>query len=154
MKILFVCLGNICRSPLAEGIFKSKTEKAGLHWEIDSAGTAGYHVGESPHRLSQKTAKSYGVDISNQKCRQFNAADMDNFDKIYCMDSDNYNEVKRISGSKWDATKTALLLESLYPGKNKSVPDPWYGEEPDYQKVYLLIERACVSILEEVRSEE
>jgi protein-tyrosine phosphatase len=82
------------------------------------------------------------------------AADMDYFDQIYCMDTDNYNEVKRISGNKWNAAKTALLLESLYPGQNKSVPDPWYGEEPGYHDVYHLIERACVSILEEVKSEE
>jgi protein-tyrosine phosphatase len=151
MKVLFVCLGNICRSPLAEGIFRSKTEAAGLHWEIESAGTAGYHVGESPHRLSQKIALQNGVDISAQKCRQFMAADMDYFDKIYTMDTDNYNEVKRISGNKWNAAKTALLLDSLYPGKNNSVPDPWYGEEQAYHEVFSLIERACDAILEEVK---
>lgn len=122
-----------------------------MHWEIDSAGTAGYHVGESPHLLSQKTAKAYGVDISSQKCRQFTADDMEYFDKIYCMDIDNYNDVKRISGQKWDATKTDLLLNAIYPGKNKSVPDPWYGEEPGYHKVYQLIEKACDKIIEEVK---
>lgn len=151
MKVLFVCLGNICRSPLAEGIFRAKTESMGLHWEIDSAGTAGYHVGEHPHKLSQKVAKLNAVDISTQKCRQFVDTDMDYFDKIYTMDLDNYNEVKRISGTNWNPAKTALLLEALYPGQNKSVPDPWYGEEPDYHEVYRLIERACDKIIEEVK---
>lgn len=151
MKVLFVCLGNICRSPIAEGILRAKAKEAGLQWEIDSAGTAGYHVGESPHRLSQKTAKFYGVDISSQKCRQFKAEDMDLFDRIYTMDLENFAEVKRISKEKWDPAKTDLLLNSLYPGKNKSVPDPWYGEEPGYHEVYKLIEAACDIIVNELR---
>ncbi len=151
MKVLFVCLGNICRSPLAEGIFRSKTQALGLDWEIDSAGTAGYHVGESPHRLSQKTAKFYGIDISAQKCRQFIAEDMEFFDRIYTMDQDNFAEVKRISREKWNPAKTDLLLNSLYPGKNNSVPDPWYGEEPGYHEVFKLIEKACDKIIEEVK---
>jgi protein-tyrosine phosphatase len=154
MKLLFVCLGNICRSPLAEGIFRAKTEAAGLEWEIDSAGTAGYHVGEAPHPLSQKTAKLHGIDISSQKCRQFKASDMDTYDRIYAMDLENFEEIKRISKEKWKPEKTDLLLNSLFPGKNKSVPDPWYGEESGYHEVYHLIERACDKILEEVRNEE
>jgi protein-tyrosine phosphatase len=151
MKLLFVCLGNICRSPLAEGIFRAKTEAAGLAWEIDSAGTAGYHVGEAPHPLSQKTAKFYGIDISSQKCRQFKASDMDTYDRIYAMDLENFAEIKRISKEKWKPEKTDLLLNSIYPGKNKSVPDPWYGEEPGYHDVFKLIETACDKILEEIR---
>ena len=148
MKVLFVCLGNICRSPLAEGIFKAIVQDAGLNWEIDSAGTAGYHVGESPHPLSQKTALQYGVDIRSQKCRQFKLSDMTYFDKIYCLDTDNLKEVKRMSGAHWDASKTSLILDALYPGQNKSVPDPWYGEEPGYHEVYHLISRACNKIFE------
>jgi protein-tyrosine phosphatase len=139
---------------MAKGILRAKTEALGLDWEIDSAGTAGYHIGESPHRSSQKTAKFYGIDISAQKSRQFTAADMDYFDRIYTMDLENFDEVKRISKDKWNPSKTDLLLNSLYPGKNKSVPDPWYCEEPGYHEVYKLIERACDKILEEVKSEK
>lgn len=147
MKILFVCLGNICRSPLAEGILRSKSKNAGLDWEVDSAGTAGYHKGEAPHHLSQKTAKHRGIDISQQICRQFRAIDMELFDRIYVMDSDNYEEVKRISKDLWKPEKTELLLNTIYPGENKGVPDPWYGDEPDYHIVFDLIEKACDQII-------
>ena len=98
MKILMVCLGNICRSPLAEGILQHKINKLKLNWVVDSAGTAGYHIGEAPHTLSQKVAKQNGINISQQQCRQFVREDIIRFDKIYVMDIENYNEVKRICG--------------------------------------------------------
>jgi len=101
MKILMVCLGNICRSPLAEGILQHKVIKAGLLWQVESAGTANYHVGEPPHKLSQKVAKMNGIDISRQQCRQFKKEDMLEFDKIYAMDSENYINIKHISGDLW-----------------------------------------------------
>src|ERR1700759_2065634 len=100
MKILMVCLGNICRSPLAEGILAHKAKEAGLNWEIDSAGTNGYHVGEAPHRLSQKVAKMKGIDICDQRARRFVAADMDRYDKIYAMADDVVDDIKRIAGTK------------------------------------------------------
>ncbi len=143
-----VCLGNICRSPLAEGILQDKVKKAGYHWTVDSAGTAGYHIGEQPHPLSQKTARAYGINISEQRCRQFLAGDIQAFDKIYVMDQDNYREVKRISGSLWDHTKVSLILDPLYPGENREVPDPWYGTEKDYQMVFGLLDKACNRLLE------
>jgi protein-tyrosine phosphatase len=90
MNILMVCLGNICRSPLAEGILQHKATLLGLNWHVDSAGTAGYHVGEAPHRLSQKVALLNGINISVQRCRQFASKDMTRFDHIYVMDADNY----------------------------------------------------------------
>jgi protein-tyrosine phosphatase len=96
MKILMVCLGNICRSPLAEGILQHKANAAALNWQVDSAGTAGYHVGNPPHHLSQKVAKHNGIDISHQQCKQFVQEDMLNYDRIYVMDSSNYNDVKRL----------------------------------------------------------
>ena len=146
-----VCLGNICRSPLAEGILQHKAMEAGLNWTVDSAGTAGYHIGEQPHVLSQKVALMNGVDISRQQCRQFIKQDMTGFDKIYVMDQDNYAEVKRISGNEWDEGKVSLLLDTVYPGENKEVPDPWYGTEKDYHFVFDMISEACEKIIETYR---
>ena len=143
-----VCLGNICRSPLAEGILQHKANQAGLNWVVDSAGTGGYHTGEPPHKLSQKVAKMNGIDICNQQARTFRASDFDDFDFIYAMDSDNYENIKRMAGKKFDASKADLLLNSIYPGQNRSVPDPWYGTEPGYHDVFGLISRACDAILE------
>ncbi|MFT4152519.1 low molecular weight protein-tyrosine-phosphatase [Parafilimonas sp.] len=148
MKILMVCLGNICRSPLAEGIMQDKANKAGLNWQVDSAGTANYHVGEPPHRLSQKVAKLNGVDISHQCCRQFVKEDMLRFDKIYAMDKDIYNDIKRISRDVWNPSKADLLMNEIHPGKNIDVPDPWYGTEQNYHEVYAMIDKACDAIIE------
>lgn len=147
MKILMVCLGNICRSPLAEGILQHKANAAGLNWQVDSAGTAGYHVGNPPHHLSQKVAKHNGIDISHQQCKQFVQEDMLNYDRIYVMDSSNYNDVKKISGHLWNEQKVGLLLNELYKGENRNVPDPWYGEEDGYHKVFDMIDRACEKIV-------
>ena len=142
-----VCLGNICRSPLAEGILQHKANLAGLNWEVDSAGTANYHVGDAPHRLSQKVAKQNGIDISDLRGRQFSKNDMLVFDKIYVMDEDNYDDVKRMSKDLFDASKTDFLLNELYPGKNMGVPDPWYGTEEGYHKVFAMISKACDKII-------
>lgn len=148
-----VCLGNICRSPLAEGILQQKVNNAGLDWEIDSAGTAGYHIGEQPHLLSQKIASLNGIDISHQQCRQFARQDMQLFDKIFVMDLDNYNEVRRISGEAWNPEKVSLILDVLYPGEDREVPDPWYGTEKDYHFVYDLLNRASEKIIEQYSSQ-
>jgi protein-tyrosine phosphatase len=147
MKILMVCLGNICRSPLAEGILQHKANAAALNWQVDSAGTAGYHVGNPPHHLSQKVAKHNGIDISHQQCKQFVQEDMLNYDRIYVMDSSNYNDVKKISGHLWNEQKVGLLLNELFKGENRNVPDPWYGEEDGYHKVFDMIDRACEKIV-------
>lgn len=152
MKILMVCLGNICRSPLAEGILQHKVKSAGLSWEVDSAGTANYHVGEPPHKLSQKVAKHNGIDIGCQQCRQFKKEDMLAFDKIYVMDSENYINVKLISKEFWDENKVDLLLNELHPGKNMGVPDPWYGTEDGYHKVFKMISNACDAIIEKYKA--
>lgn len=151
MNILMVCLGNICRSPLAEGILQSKVAGAGLDWYVDSAGTNGYHVGEAPHALSQKVALQYGIDISGQCARRFRAEDFDKFDKIYAMAEDVVDDMRRIAKNKFDESKVELLLNELYPGKNVDVPDPWYGTEPGYHKVYALIEEACEAIVKKYK---
>jgi protein-tyrosine phosphatase len=147
MKILMVCLGNICRSPLAEGIMEHEVKKAGLDWIVDSAGTNGYHVGEPPHRLSQKVAKLNGIDICHQRGRQFVKEDFDRYDKIYALADDVLEEIKWIGKEKFDSSKADLLLNDLYPGENRSVPDPWYGPEPGYHDVYKLIDKACKQII-------
>jgi len=142
-----VCLGNICRSPLAEGILKHKAKQAGLNWIIESAGTNGYHVGEAPHHLSQKVAKLNGIDICEQRARRFEKEDFQRYDKIYAMADDVIDDMKRIARDHFDASKTDLLLNELYPGENKSVFDPWYGEEPGYHEVYKMIDEACNAII-------
>ncbi len=147
MKILMVCLGNICRSPLAEGVLQQKINNLGLNWIVDSAGTGNYHIGSQPHKLSQKVALENGIDISNQKTRQFVKEDMLLFEKIYVMDADNYNDLKRMSYELWDASKTDLLLNELYPGENRGVPDPWSEKEEAYYKVFAMIDRACDNII-------
>ncbi|HEV7621615.1 MAG TPA: low molecular weight protein-tyrosine-phosphatase [Flavisolibacter sp.] len=147
MKILMVCLGNICRSPLAEGILKDKAKKAGLNWEVDSAGTNGYHVGEAPHKLSQKVALLNGIDICKQRARRFVKEDFDRYDKIYAMADDVIDDMKQIAKNKYDESKADLFLNELYPGKNRSVPDPWYGPEAGFHEVYKLIDEACNAIL-------
>ena len=143
-----VCLGNICRSPLGEGILKEKVILAGLDWMIDSAGTSSYHDGDAPHKLSQKVALVNGIDISQQKCRQFRKEDMQEFDKIYAMDKTVYVDMQDMSGDLWDASKTELLMNEVYPGKNMDVPDPWYGTEKNYHEVYAMIDEACDAIIE------
>lgn len=147
MKILMVCLGNICRSPLAEGILQHKAWKAGLKWSVESAGTNGYHIGEAPHPLSQKVARLNGIDISNQRSRIFITEDFNRFDKIYAMADDVIDDMRRITRNNFDTTKVELLMNELFPGKNMDVPDPWYGPEPGYHHVYKMIDEACDAII-------
>jgi protein-tyrosine phosphatase len=148
MRILMVCLGNICRSPLAEGILQHKVHARNKKWLVDSAGTNGIHDGEAPHKLSQKVAKANGIDISKQVSRKFVATDFDVYDKIYVMAKDVFDEMKRIAGEKFDTTKVDFFLNELHPQKNMDVPDPWYGNEDGYVKVYDLIDRTCDAIVE------
>ncbi len=143
-----VCLGNICRSPLAEGILQKKAADRGLNWEVDSAGTNGYHTGETPHRLSQKVAALHGIDISGQRARDFVAADFNRFDKIYAMAEDVIDEIKYIARSRFDASKVTLIMNEVEPGSNKDVPDPWYGPEPGYHEVYDMLDKASDAILD------
>ncbi|GGB19112.1 protein-tyrosine-phosphatase [Puia dinghuensis] len=142
-----VCLGNICRSPLAEGILQEKARTAGLDWTIDSAGTNGYHIGEAPHHLSQKVARHHGIDISRQRSRRFTAADFQHFDKIYAMAGDVIDDMRRIAGHHFDPSKVELLMNEVHPGKDEDVPDPWYGPEPGYHEVYDMIDTAADHII-------
>lgn len=147
LAFLMVCLGNICRSPLAEGILQEKARAAGLGWTVDSAGTNGYHTGEAPHPLSQKVAGLGGIDISRQRSRRFTAADFQRFDKIYAMAGDVIDEMRRIAGRHFDPSKVELLMNEVHPGKDEDVPDPWYGPEPGYHEVYRMIDTAADHII-------
>ena len=147
MKILMVCLGNICRSPLAEGILKKKALNAGLDWEIKSAGTNGCHIGTPPHRLSQKVASLNGIEICHQRSRMFTAEDFKYYDKIYAMANDVIDEMKWIAGIQFDRRKVDLLMNEIYPGRDLDIPDPWYCAESGYHEVYKMIEEACDRII-------
>jgi protein-tyrosine phosphatase len=147
MTILMVCLGNICRSPLAEGILKEKCKKAGLNWKVESAGTNGLHNGEPPHPLSQKVAKMNGIDISGQRSRKLVIEDFGRFDTIYALAADVKEEIKLIGKQPFELANVDLLLNECFPGENKDVPDPWFGEEAGYHKVYDMIELACEAII-------
>ena len=149
MKILMVCLGNICRSPLAEGILKHKVKEAKLNWEVDSAGTGQWNLGEAPHRLSQKVAKTNGIDICDHRALLFKKEMIEQYDKIYVMDEQNYADVQRISGKLWDASKVDFLLNEVYPGEDREVDDPWYDNtEPGFVKTFNEISEACDNIIE------
>ena len=134
-----VCLGNICRSPLAEGILKSKTKNL----EVDSAGTAGYHIGKQPDFRSIDIAKKYDIDLTSQRARQFSTRDFDDFDKIYVMDNDNYSKIISLARSQEDMDKVDLILNEIYPKEYKSVPDPYYGGDEGFQNIYNLLETSC-----------
>jgi protein-tyrosine phosphatase len=154
MKILMVCLGNICRSPLAEGILKAKAKKAGLSWQIDSAGTNGYHTGEPPHPLSQKVARLNGIDICEQRARRFSGEEFKKYDKIYAMSADVIDEMRSIAKNKYDSSKVDLLMNESRPGLDLDIDDPWYGPEPGYHQAYKLIDEACDAIIEKYGLQE
>jgi protein-tyrosine phosphatase len=141
MKILMVCLGNICRSPLAEGILRHLAVQRGLDWEIDSAGTGNWHVGDPPDRRSVTVAQRYGIDISGLRGRQFQAADFDRFDRIFAMDLDNYRDILLKARTDADKAKLQLLLDDQQP-----VPDPWY-DDALFEPVYKMIYDACEKII-------
>ena len=143
-----VCLGNICRSPVAEGIFRDKAQKLGLDFLVDSAGTAAYHVGESPDNRMISTAASMGVDISSLRARQFSVSDYDEFDKIYAMDESNYQNMKNLARNSKDLEKLDLLLNCKDSFINKSVPDPYYGGEDGFYQVFELLDEAIEHLIQ------
>lgn len=145
-KILMVCLGNICRSPLAEGILKSKLPAN--RFTVDSAGTANYHVGNSPDKRSIAVANKYGIDISNLKGRQFAVSDYDTFDIIYVMDEFNYSNVIALARNDEDVAKVKFILNEIYPNQNYSVPDPYYGGNDGFENVYKMLDEASDVIAE------
>lgn len=144
-----VCLGNICRSPLAEGILKSKVDATNIY--VDSAGTAGYHVGNAPDPRSIKVAHEHGIDISSQVCRKFTVSDFDTFDLIYAMDKSNYGNIIHLARRKEDAEKVKLLLSELNT-EHIEVPDPYYDAEDGFENVFQMIDKACNNIAARLES--
>ena len=138
VKILMVCLGNICRSPLAEGILASKLPKD--KFIVDSAGTGHWHVGKQPDERSIATAKKHGIDISNQRGKLFTAKLFNEFDYIYVMDGSNYDDVTFLAKTEEQKTKVKLILEELFPGDNVDVPDPYYGLHNGFDMVYEMLD--------------
>ena len=140
-----VCLGNICRSPLAEGILKNKTQNLDVF--VDSAGTASYHVGNLPDSRSIEIANKNGIDLTDQRARQFSEKDFDDFDKIYAMDTNNYSNIISLARNQSDRDKVDVILNELTPKSYDSVPDPYYGAGDGFQVVYDMIDNACDAIV-------
>lgn len=147
-NILMVCLGNICRSPVAEGILKSKLT---TDYYVDSAGIGGWHSGEQPDQRAIKTALNYGIDISKQRARKITIADFEKFDTIYAMDKDNLKELLHLAPNDTAKNKVKLLLSAAYPNKNDDVPDPYYGDLEDFNSVFTLLENALEIIATKIK---
>lgn len=139
-----VCLGNICRSPLAEGILKSKVDPSKVM--VDSAGTGHWHVGDQPDPRSISIAKKHGIDITTQRGRQFHQKDFKEFDKIYVMDSSNKANVLALAQNEEQQQKVRLILDEIFPGENVDVPDPYYGGDSGFENVFHMLEEACEQI--------
>lgn len=148
-KILMVCLGNICRSPLAEGILKSKLDS---NFTVESAGTAAYHVGNKPDPRSIAVARQNGLNITNQRARKFTKQDFVDFDIIYAMDNSNYQNIIALAENNQQKEKVKLILNESFPDKNLDVPDPYYGGDKGFENVYNMLDNACEIIAKRINT--
>lgn len=148
MKILMVCLGNICRSPMADGLLRKKVADLGLNWTVDSAGTANYHIGEAPDTRMRECARKFGVSIDDLRARQFSKGDFKDFDLIYVMDKSNYNNVLALSNSDTERAKVKLILDELDLEPGMEVPDPYYGGEEGFIAVFKMLDQATQKIID------
>ena len=148
MKILMVCLGNICRSPLAEGLLWSKGKH--LNLEVDSAGTAAYHIGKQPDIRTIEIANKYSIDLNQKRARQFSILDFDKFDIIYAMDTNNYAHLISLANSEKERNKIRMILNEINPKSYQSVPDPYYGGENGFQDIYNMLNKACEKIIQNI----
>ena len=153
-KVLFVCLGNICRSAMAQGILEAKAKEYGVNLLVDSAGTSDYHIGEAPDERMQAKALEYDVDISQQQARQFIYNDFQEFDYVFAMDSSNYNNILTLAKTYADKQKVTLFLNLVYPNENRNVPDPYYGGEAGFEEVYQLLDNACEVFIKQINNEQ
>ena len=141
IKVLMVCLGNICRSPLAEGILKSKVDSEKI--QVDSAGTGGWHIGELPDPRSIEIAKKHGLDITDQRGKQFSTYDFEIYDHIFVMDNSNYRDVLKLAKNDVERKKVKRILDEIFPGENVDVPDPYYGGAMGFENVFKMLDQAC-----------
>jgi len=146
-----VCLGNICRSPLAHGILKNKAKEENIDIVVDSAGTSTFHIGLSPDVRSINIASKYNIDISEQRAREFTREDFNDFDIIYAMDSSNYNHIIQMAWDKNEMNKVKLILNEIYFNENKDVPDPYTGGDEGFKDVYLMLDNACDKIINKLK---
>lgn len=152
VRVLMVCLGNICRSPLAEGILRAKLQEKGIDSLVDSAGTSQYHIGEKPDKRSIATANKNNIDITFQRARSFSPVDFESFDLILAMDQDNYADIIAQSKSEEDRKRVHVFLD--YAGKgNKPIPDPYFGGANGFDKVYTMLDEASNNIVERILKE-
>lgn len=148
MKILFVCLGNICRSPLADGILRRKLNELKIDVEVDSCGTIGNHVGEKPDSRMIATAKNRGTDLSFLRARKFSNSDFQDFDHIFVMDKSNFQDVVSLANSEEEKSKVKMILNEVQENENLEVPDPYYGGQAGFEHVYDLLDEATDRIIE------
>ncbi|MCB0770428.1 MAG: low molecular weight phosphotyrosine protein phosphatase [Flavobacteriales bacterium] len=152
MKILLVCLGNICRSPMAEGILRDMIGKEGLSWETDSAGTSDYHVGEAPDLRAQRTMMERHIDISDLRGRQLRPSDFEEFDLLLAMDESNLRNMKAIAPNLELARKARLMMDHAPDHRMREVPDPYFGGDEGFVEVFDMLTMACRNLLADVRS--
>ncbi|PJB15011.1 MAG: protein-tyrosine-phosphatase [Flavobacteriales bacterium CG_4_9_14_3_um_filter_32_8] len=153
-KILFVWLGNICRSAIAEGILRNKIDTQQLNLVVDSAGTCSNHVGQAPDQRMQQKAIEHGLSISKQRARQFSVTDFDDFDYIFAMDNSNYQNILRLAKNENDRLKVELFLNLSFPHQNLDVPDPYFGGEQGFEDVYQLVNSTCTILLNQLKNEQ
>lgn len=150
MKILCVCYGNICRSPMAEGVLKHRSAKLNLEFEVDSAGTSHWHIGEHPDKRAIQTSEKNGIDISKLRARQLKTEDFDEFDIIFAMDKSNYNDILSLAKNEIHRNKVELFLNMAYPMSNADVHDPYY--DGSFQEVFKVIDKAAEIIIQKIKN--
>lgn len=152
MRILLVCLGNICRSPMAEGVLRHLARERGMAITTDSAGTGNYHIGEAPDLRAQAAMKRMGMDIADLRARQFVQADFDRFDLVLAMDADNLRNMQQMAPSPEHASKARLIMDIAPAHPLREVPDPYYGDDADFDAVGEMLLEACNKLLDDVRN--